>query len=184
MRNLAAPMIQNLTANTVYLAYLLDITFSSGPAYVWSGLGSLTFDGDTYQGVGSLGQIGQITETNEVRANGTTVQLSGIDSTLREDCLSDIQIGAPVTLYLATLDPIAKSITATYTIFAGTVDKPVHRTSPDSLTIALSLENKLYNMQRANCRRYTSADQRIYYSDDISMSWIEMLNNASFVWGS
>lgn len=183
MRDLPSAMITALTANSVYAAYLLDITFKSGPAYVWSGLGTLNLNGNAYTGVGSLGQIGVIEETSEVRACGTSVTLSGIDPTLRQDCLTDIQIGAPVTLYMATLDPVSKSITASYPIFAGTVDKPAHRTTPDSLTIALALESKLYNLQRPTCRRYTAADQRLYYADDIAFNWVEQLNDAAFIWG-
>lgn len=184
MRSLPPSMISALQASTVFPAYLLDITFASGPAYVWSGVGNLSFSGNQYLGVGSMGEIGTIQEITDVHPVGTQVQLSGIDQVLQQDCLNDIQIGAPASLTLATLDPVAKSIVASYPIFAGTVDKPVHRSGPDSLTIALSLENRLYNLQRASSRRYTAADQRVHYTDDIAFNWVEVLNDAAFLWGA
>src|SRR5690348_11905300 len=105
-RNLTSPLIADLTSENLYPAFLADITFTSGVSYVWSGVGSLVWNGHTYIGVGSLGQVGDVNENTEVRADGTSLTLSGIDSTLLNDCLNDIQIGAPVTVWLASLTSV------------------------------------------------------------------------------
>jgi hypothetical protein len=183
MRSLSTQLVTQITSQAVNPCFLVDLTFTTGQYHVWSGVGSVTWNGNTYLGVGSLGQVGDITEGTQVRADGTTLTLSGIDSTLLDDCLSDIQVGAPATVWFGVLDGNG-NILATNILFAGTVDKPTIHTAPSTVSITLALENQLYNLQRACLRRYTSADQRLYYPQDIGFSWVEIQNDIALVWGS
>lgn len=77
-RNLDPTLAAALPDGVISPAFLAKITFKSGVENVWSGVGDLVFDGDTYQGVGMLGQVGAITEGASVQADGTSVTLSGI----------------------------------------------------------------------------------------------------------
>lgn len=182
-RNANASLVTALSGNAVNLILMVDITFSSGTQYVWSGVGDLTYNGNTYVGVGDFGGIGDIQESTKVLALGTTLTLSGIDTALLNDCLSDIQIGAPVNIYLGALDDTGAIVGTPYIIFGGTVDKPSIQTGPKTVAISLGAENKLYNQSRATCRRYTSADQRRYYPTDIAFQWVPSLNNRALRWG-
>lgn len=152
-------MITSFTADEVTLCWLLDLQLVSGVEHVWNGVGSLSSNGNTYSGVGSMGAVGPIAEGSDVKARGTTVQLSGIDPTLLADCLSDIQQGAPATLWLATF--AAGGIQAAYAAFGGTVNKAPIAMGVKTVTIQLALETKMANLQRATNRRYTMADQRV-----------------------
>jgi hypothetical protein len=70
-----------------------------------------------------------------------------------------------------------------YLIFSGTVDKPSVKVSAKTSTITLALENRLVNLQRANQRRYTAADQHLSYPTDMAFSWVETLNDIALRWG-
>lgn len=139
--------------------------------------------GSTYLGVGSLGSIGDINEGVEVKADGTTVTLSGIDPTLLNDCLADIQLGAPATLWFALFSNGA-IVGKPYPLFVGTVDRPTIPIGSDTISITLALENRMANLQRPSNRRYTAGDQMYYYPTDSGFNWIETLNDVSLVWGS
>jgi hypothetical protein len=175
-------MIQSLTSNDCQPCILVDLTLATGVIYIWSGVGMLPYNGHNYGGVGSLGSIGDVTESIDVKADGTTLELSGIDPILMNDCLNDIQLGAPVTIWLATLSD--DGILGTPTpLFVGTVDKPAIPIQPDKLTLTLNLENRMINLQRASNRRYTAADQNYYYPDDSGMCHVESGNDVALVWG-
>jgi hypothetical protein len=180
-RNLPALMITAATSNALALCWLLDVQLASGTAHVWTSIGSLNWNGNTYQGVGSFGAVGDISESSDVKAPGTVVQLSGIDPTLLPDCLTDIQQGAPATVWLGLFS--AGAIVATYPAFAGTVDKAPIGMGVETATIQLNLETRMTNLQRATNRRYTMADQRLYYSGDIGFSWVEIQNDIALLWG-
>ncbi len=90
MRTLNSAMQAALSAGVLVPAFLVSLTFVTGTTYVWSGVGPLVWSGNTYQGVGTLGKIGTISEGIQVRADGTTVTLSGVDPTLYADSMDDI----------------------------------------------------------------------------------------------
>jgi hypothetical protein len=176
-------MLASLTASTIRPGFLAMLTFQTGVQYVWSGIGDLVYGGNTYRGVGSLGRISAIDEGTSVQAMGTTVTLSAIDPALLADCLSDIQLGAPATIYFALFDPNLQIVGTPYPLFVGTVDQPVIQIGTTEMAISLKLENKLANLQRANMRRYTASDQRRYYPNDTAFNWVELLNDQALKWG-
>lgn len=176
-------MLSSLTSNRIMPAFLLDIAFKSMTCYVWSGVGSLVYGGNTYLGVGSLGKISAVSEGSELMADGMSITLSGIDPTLLPETMTDVQLGAPVTVYFALLGDGNAIIGTPYPLFVGQVDQPAIQPGLDDFTITIKLENKLVNLQRASNRRYTSADQNLYYPDDIAFRWVEQLNDQALVWG-
>jgi hypothetical protein len=169
--------------NNIRPALLAEIHFRSEVSYIWSGVGNLVYAGHTYLGVGSLGRISRIGAGVEVAAGGVTVALSGIDSNLFSESMTDIQLGAPARISFALLDPAGNILGTPYPLFVGLVDKPVVTPGLQEITIALALETRLTNLQRANARRYTAADQRLYYVDDSAFQWVEQLNDQALKWG-
>jgi hypothetical protein len=114
-----------------------------------------------------------------------TVAIAGsipISSSLMNEVLTDVQIGAAAQIYFGLMSSGA-IVGTPYLAFSGTVDKPTVKVGTDTMTISLALENRLVNLQRANQRRYTSADQRLYYPTDTGFNWVETLNDRALRWG-
>jgi hypothetical protein len=173
-----------LSNGTICPVIMLVITFASQTCYVWSGVGELVYGGNTYLGVGSLGKVSTITEGIEVRADGTSIELSGIDSTWLGETMTDVRLGAPATLYFGLLSLTTGQLLGNpYPIFRGSVDQPTISVSGQTFSIKLALENKLVDLQRPNMRRYTSADQRLAYPTDSAFGWVEQLSDQSLIWG-
>lgn len=183
MRGLNSDMQAALASGVLGPAILVQLTFVSGTSYVWSGIGPLVYGGNTYKGVGTLGTLGTITEQLTVQAAGTSVTLSGIDAALYQDSLDDIVTGKPAKVRFALLSNGAV-IGAPYLAFSGLVDKPTVSEGGDTISITINLETRLTNLQRANARRYTSADQRIKYPDDLFFIFVESLANSANMWGN
>jgi hypothetical protein len=181
-RNLPTPMIVAITSNDATLCILVDLTLMTGVQYVWSGVGTVVWNGHAYQGVGALGSIGDITESTDGKADGTSVGLSGVDPAILNDCLNEIKLGAPTTIWFGVLSEGAL-LCDPYPLFKGTVDKPNVPINPDDIKITLALENRMSNLQRASNRRYTTADQRYYYPNDSFFNFVETLSDVAVVWG-
>jgi hypothetical protein len=180
-RNLPSGMPAEIAGAAIRPALLVVLTFKSMTSYVWTGVGSLVYGGNTYLGVGSLGKIDRIQEGVDVHAYGTTVTLSGINPTLLAEALGDIQLGAAATISLALLDASGNVLNA-YTVFSGVVDKPTVSPGLKEVSISLALETKLSNLSRATNRRYTAADQNLYYPSDTAFLWVEQLNDQALKW--
>jgi len=105
--------------------------------------------------------------------------------TLLQEALGDIWVGAPVKIWFGLMNVGAATLLGVpYLIFSGTVDKPSIHVGLDTLSITLALENRLVNLQRANQRRYTAADQKLFYPTDMAFNWVESLNDIALRWGS
>lgn len=183
MRALDPNMQAALSAGVVCPAIMAQITFKSSTEYIWTGIGPLVYDAQTFTGVGSFASLGTITEGTGIQADGTTIGLSGIDAALYSDCLTEIQTGATAKIWFALLTQ-GVVIGTPYLLFSGMVDQPTIDEGIDQISVTLALESRLTNLQRASQRRYTSADQRIYYPNDTGFTWVEILNDISLRWGS
>lgn len=181
-RNLSTAMVAPITSNQVRPAFMAALTFASKTVYCWTGVGNLVYNGNTYLGVGAFGKIEKITEATDVQAYGTSISLSGIDPNIYSECMNDIKMGAPATIYFTLLDNNGQIYGVPYPAFSGTVDKPTIGMGTKEISITLSLENKLSNLSRANMRRYTSADQQLYHPNDSCFNSVESLNDQALKW--
>ncbi|MGA2650426.1 MAG: hypothetical protein ABSF28_07875 [Terracidiphilus sp.] len=181
-RDVSTGMQTPLQTNNIRFCFLAMLTFHTQTVYCWNGVGTLVYGGNIYLGVGSFGKIGKITEGSAPEAYGTTLGLSGIDPVILAECLDDIQLGAPAILYFALLDNNGNIYGTPYPLFVGTIDQPSIRASTDTVTITLALENKLANLLRPNQRRWTNADQQVYYPGDTGFAFVESLNDQALVW--
>jgi hypothetical protein len=99
------------------------------------------------------------------------------------EALNDIRTGGPAKIWFGLMQGGA-FLGTPYQVFSGMVDKPTVNTGPDASTIALALENRLVNLQRPNNRKYTTADQHLYYPDDMGFNWVEILQELSLIEGA
>ncbi len=190
-RNVDPALMAALTAANVWLAVLGLFRFRSGTEYVWTGPGPLVWQGNTFKGVGSLGRVGDVTDSGTEEARGTTVELSGLDAAWLSDVQTEIRQGAPAKLWLAALTPELGIIGTPYMFFRGGLDKARVEILPPTLDgqgtsrITLNLETRLINHGRPNARRYTSADQNANgYPTDSFFDWVEQLNDLALVEGT
>jgi hypothetical protein len=177
-------MLAGLVSGNISPVYLADLTFTSGVYHVWSGVGNLSWNGNVYQGVGDLGNVSDVVEgLSASRTDGMTLTLSGIDTTLLNDCMADVQVGAPVYIWYGLFSE-GQILGAPAELFGGIIDKPSIQIGPDTMTISLALETRMMMFKRPTARRYTTADQRRLYPTDTGFNWVEILNDIALRWGS
>lgn len=182
-RALTAGLKTATEASSISLILLAAFNFSSGYVRVWTGYGDLTWDGNTYSGVGDLGNIGNIEETAEIAAKGTNFSLSGIPSSLIALALADAYQGRSAQLWIGALDTSGAIIVDPYQIFSGRMDVIEIQDGGDTSSISLSAESRLIDLNRSRERRYTDEDQRIDYPTDEGLKFIAALQNKVLLWG-
>lgn len=184
-RNLSGPLITAITSRQFMPVFLVTLTFKSKTEYVWNGIGTLTYGGNAYKGVGSLGKFSGVQEGVEVKADGTSVTLSGIDADLFDECVTDIQPNLAAQVLFSAWDIVAGGLIGTpYPLFVGQIGDADVNVDGETISITLRLENKMIQLQRATNRRYTSADQNIPYPDDSGFAHVEILNDVALRWGN
>jgi hypothetical protein len=182
-RTLSTEMQSVTTAELVRPIYLVDMEFSSGSIYLWSGMGDLTYNSNTYLGAGDLLSIGAIQETAELTANGATITLGGIKESLLTLARDEPYQGRPLIIRLGAFDGNGDLIASPVILFSGFMDIMTIADSGDTSTITVTVENKLIAFQRTAVRRYTAEDQKIEHPTDKGFEFVAKIQEKEIIWG-
>ena len=88
-QGLDSSIVNALSEDHAYAFVAVKAFFDSGNVLVWSGIDDITIDSETYTGAGTLLTISGFEETKELRTNGITVSLSGMDATVLNLALTE-----------------------------------------------------------------------------------------------
>ena len=182
-RTLSAAMQAVATADVVNPLYLLDMEFSSGSLYLWTGSGDLAFGSNTYVGVGDLLSIGSVQESADLTANGATVSLSGVKTSLLNLARDEPYQGRPLTIRLGAFDDNGDIIATPVIMFSGFMDVMTISDSGDTSAITVTAENKLIAFQKTAVRRYTAEDQKIDHPSDKGFEFVTAIQQLQIFWG-
>lgn len=175
-------MLTALQATDLQPALFVSATFASETVYVWSGVGSITWNGETWQGLGGLLGVSVTEDGSTVEARGITIALSALNPTLLAEALGDYQLGLPVTVYLGLYSG-GSLISSPITTWAGRIDQPTVDVGADTATIAIACENRLIDMNIAVDRRLTNVDQQMLAPGDLGLIFTAGLQEQTLFWG-
>lgn len=182
-RDLTAAMLTAIAAGTIKPVVIAKIGTSGSDLNLWTGVGDLSFEAETYSGVGNFGGISVVHETEDLQAAGVSLSLSGIPSELISASLQSIRYGRTAKVWFGLIDTVTGALVdAPYLMFNGLTDVPTIDEGPDTSTISLSAESRLIDLERPRVRRYTSEDQQIDYPDDLGFEYVPSLQDAEIKW--
>jgi hypothetical protein len=177
-------MITALSASTVAPAIFVRIAFSDEVMNIWSGIGSIAWNGETWLGVGTLMAISTPEDSSQLEAKGITLSFAGIDATLLPQALNNITLGTPVTVYLGLYDDIGALIDGPVIAWSGRMDQPTFDVSATEVTLAINCENKLLDMNVPVDRRYTNQDLQMEHPGDLGLMFVDGLQECTIYWGT
>ena len=157
-----------LSAPVVRLALFASLQFADNTIYVWSGLGDMTWSGMTFKGVGTLGDVSEISEDSVVEAKSLTISLSGIPSDMMTEVLFETRILRTANLWLALYNNDGSLVDTPLLSYQGKMDAPEMEDDGKTCKITISLENVLVDLNRACYRRYTNDDQQMDLADTLT----------------
>lgn len=152
-------------------------------------IGTITVDSafmypaETYTGAGDLMAISGFAETSDLSAQGITLSLSGMDTTIVQEARDEDYQGGQVKLRLGAFDEGGAPIDVPFEVFDGFMDVMTITDDGDSSTVSLTAENKLIRLQRSNERRYTAEDQKIKHPTDKGFEFVTKIQQAEIQWG-
>jgi hypothetical protein len=158
-------------------------TFTSGPVYLWSGIGTTDWGGHTWTGVGTLGSVSTIEEGSTVEAKAITLTLSGLDSELLTGITDEFQVGLPVSVWLGVYDDTGALIADPVCAFSGRMDQPTLDVTGATASISINCESRLVEMNVAVDRRYTNEDQQLDFPGDRGFEFVNGIQEAQIYWG-
>jgi hypothetical protein len=182
-RTLTSGMQTESEASLVRPFFLIDLEFTSGSIYLWSGHGDLSWNSNTYVGAGDILQLSAFEETTDLGAVGATVTLTGINSSLVTKARDENYQGRPIIIRLGAFDSSASIIADPVVVFTGFMDVMTIDEGAEFSTIQVSAENRLIQIERRNERRYTDSDHKIDFPNDKGFEFVTSIQEKEIVWG-
>jgi|TARA_B100000287_G_scaffold193311_1_gene182497 hypothetical protein len=159
-----------------------EINIADPALNLWSGYGEITYDGITYIGAGEFGQISEIKQEEQIKANGINLSLSGIPNDLIASALyEEYQNRTAKVLFGVLTDGVL--VQNPYTLFIGKMDVMTIQQAGETSSISLTVENSLIDLKRTRRLLYTDEDQKALHSGDASLRFVEALQNKEVLWG-
>jgi hypothetical protein len=176
-------MVAQLSASNIKPVLFLQMKFTDGIVQMWSGMGTLTWNGLQWIGMGHLGTISAIEESSELKATNVTFTLSDIPQDLLGKALGQVRQGYPVTLWFGTLGDNNNVLADPLQIFAGRMDVPTIDEGAQTGTISIAVENRLIDLNRSRERRFTDQDQQIDHPGDLGFQYVQFIQDWAGTWG-
>lgn len=185
-RDLSVDMAAEIVKPVVRPRLLFDATLADGSVvYYWTDIGSVVWNGHTYIGTGGLIGIAPVEETDDVRAQGTAVQVNGVPSTMVSLFLSSLGNGKQGIVRLAMVDANNTIIDDPRILFRGRLDgAEINEGNVEAPVATLTYEHELVDLERAREWRYTDEHQKRFYSGDRGLEHIAALQDAEIPFGN
>ena len=178
-RDITTEVLDALDDDVVYPFFAVDLAFSSGPLYMWSGYGDLVIGSKTYLGAGALLALSSVEETTEMEAKGASLTLSGIPSSFLSLALAEPYQGRECRIYFG----MTSAPSAYVEIFSGELDQMNISEEGSTSSISVTAENVLIKLERPVVRRFTNEDQKSRYPADLGLEFIAGLQDKEIYWG-
>lgn len=183
MRELTTGTNAQLTASTVSPVLFAELVFSSGTVRVWSGYGTLIWNGNNWIGTGALGGVSPVEEAADLQATNLTFTLNGIPSSYLSLVLADSYQGKSATLWLGFLASDGSVVSDPVQLFSGRLDAAKISEAGETCSIAINAESELADLRRSRETRYTDAEQQRRFPGDLGLQYIAQAATQEMNWG-
>lgn len=182
-RGFSASVLSALSSNYVRLVTFASLDFASGTLYVHDGIGTYTWGGHDWLGVGDFGGISSVEEGSEVSPYSLSLTLSGLDSGLISSALTENYFMRDVNIYLGLLDENDDLLDTPTQIWSGFMDVMSFTVGADGGdAIELTAESELSKFDRSRNLRYTHAQQQKRDSTDLFFEFLKDIEGLKVIW--
>lgn len=187
-RDLSASMAAGIVAPVVKPILLFDGTLADGTVVrYWSGYGTIGWNGNNYLGSGQLLTIGEVDETDDIKAQGTDIMVNGVPLDMVSLVTASLANGNRGVVRLALLDdslPIPLIVDTPKVLFAGKLDGATEDEGDvENPVFRLTYEHALADLERPREIRYTHEAQMALYPGDLGLQFIAQLQDQVIEFG-
>jgi len=180
---ITTPIANRLADSHQSIFLALKAEFDTEDILVWTGNDDLVINSETYIGAGTLLTISGVEEGREVRSEGISISLSGMDKTVLSYALTENYQNRPISLFLGFLMGGSNEVAGTITIFKGRMTNLTVNDTTQGATINVDAESRLVDLERPSNFRYTAESQEFLFSGDTGFNRMQQLIDKQVTWG-
>lgn len=160
----------------------VKLAFPSGTVYLHNGVGTYSFGGDAYLGVGGFGSIDAMEDTLDLVSKPVVLTLSSIVPEIIDAVITDDVFGRDADVYIGTIDHDNKLLGTPDNWFSGHMET-VDLVLGDSDGIKITLQSRASRLRLRNNKKYTLEDHQSDFPGDKFFEFLTSLQDAEASWG-
>lgn len=166
------------------LCLLALIDHPDGLFRAWTGIGSLEYAGETWIGLGLLGQIHPVNSVTDLSIQEVRFSLSGVEpETLA--MLTGAVRRRSAQAWLAALDDDGKVVSDPFQLLDCEMDTQDFSVDEDgTASIVILARSGFYSLERAVNEVWSDEDQQRRFPGDTGLSDLASLQNQDILWSS
>jgi len=171
-------------AESVSFKYIIfaKLAFPSGTVTLHNGVGTYSFGGDDYLGVGSFGSIDAVEDTLELKSNPVNLTLSPITPEIIDAVKTDDVFGRDADIFLGALNEHGELQGTPDNWYSGhmeTVELSLGRVDG----VKIRLQSRASRLRLRNNKRYTLEDHQADFPGDLFFEFLAFVMEAEVRWG-
>lgn len=187
-RGLSAALITELTNNRAFPLHFVSIAFVSGTLRLHTSIGTYNWDDGggaaDWLGVGDLGGIGGIEESNDLSINNIQLILSPINTSIKTEALDNNDYYmADVFIYLGAVNTAGALVADPDVFWTGFLDdlsmSAGNRNGDSIVATCISETSRLKNTRAL---KFINAHQQARYSGDLAFEFMDQMEGARPAW--
>lgn len=185
-RNISTEIKAATEADIVAPIFFINGVFPSGEVWIWSGEGTIVWGGQNWEGLGSLLELDIAPETLDGSAQGSSVTLSGIDSSIFDDALLGDYQGGRAKIYFGVFNTETMELEGDpYLMFSGLLDSDEIEDDGEKVKLKVNIEHRLSDLLRRRQYRYTDQDQQELHPNegDKGLQYVASMVDVKLKWG-
>ena len=181
-RSMTSAVQTAVQAETVLRTVAIELMFDSGAVRVNGSPLDLTLFGETFVGIGGLGALSAVSESNENRGYDCTFTLSGIPRDSIGIAMTEPYQGRAATIWEVVLDqasgqPLADPIV----VFRGHMDQ-LNPTLGETCTCSVRMVNRLADWEVPRNVMYSDIEQQRLHAGDLGFQFVGAVVLKRLIW--
>ncbi len=163
-----------------YIVFV-KLAFPSGTVFIHNGVGTHSFGGDDYLGIGAFGGINVLEDTLTLTSKPVKLTLSSITPAIIDAVRIDDIFGRDADVYLGSLDADGQLEGTPTNWFSGHMET-VNISLGSNDGIEITLQSRASRLRLRNNKRYTLEDHQADHPGDLFFEFLSALQDAEVTW--
>lgn len=175
-------VVDEMNSDTPRLIMAVEILYKSNPVRAHSGTGEIIINGQSYIGVGNLGNISPIEQSSNTGTSSITITMSGLDPTLVAETLNERTQGCKVKVMICSFDE-SYSVTSAAIVFSGRISSQRYSYGMES-SIEIECVDRFADWQRKGALRFDDTSHQAMFDGDEFFVYTPQMSEMPVYWGS
>jgi len=163
--------------------YFVQLQYDSGTVRAHSAIGTITWGGNDWLGVGQYGQISEVLNQSDLEVSSLKLTLSGIPNDQISIALNEHYQNRKCLIYLGFLDDQDQLVDDPALIWTGLMESQDITLSDTSSEIQLKVVNELARWDKPKELRFNDATQRSLFPNDRFFEFVAETVEKRIFWG-